>query len=84
VPSDRKVIQANVWRAGERETVEVVATATERPPYEAYAVIVGATQIIALGLGRRVTWSLGAAAVNDLLQAGYSALTAQANQLAER
>jgi hypothetical protein len=83
VPSDRKVSHVDVWRLGERETVEVVADATERPPYEAYAVIVGATQIIAPRFGRRVTSSLGAAAVNAL-QAGYSALTAQANQLAER
>ena len=84
MPSDRKVSHVDVWRLGERETVEIVATVTERPPYEAYAVIVGAPQIIAPRFGRRVTWSLGAAAVNDLLQAGYSALTAQANQLAER
>jgi hypothetical protein len=47
-------------------------------------VIVGATQIIAPRFGGRVTWSLGAAVVNDLLQAGYSAVTAQANRLAER
>ena len=177
MPSDRKVLHANVWRAGERETVEVVATATERPPYEAYAVIVGAfggllataglvgralrrdpqcqsafdfallslasfkaartlsrdqvtsflrepfvesragaaadeepvqsgdieqaigelvtctrcigtwaaaglaaTQIIAPRFGRLVTLSLGAAAVNDFLQAGFSSLSAQANR----
>ena len=40
-----------------------------------------ATQIISPRFGRLLTWSLGAAAVNDFLQAGFSALTAKANQL---
>jgi hypothetical protein len=40
-----------------------------------------ATQIIAPRFGRLLTWSLGAAAVNDFLQAGFSALTSKANQL---
>jgi hypothetical protein len=40
-----------------------------------------ATQIIAPRFGRLLTWSLGAAAANDFLQAGFSALTAKANQL---
>jgi hypothetical protein len=39
------------------------------------------TQIIAPRFGRLLTWSLGAAAANDFLQAGFSALTAKANQL---
>ncbi len=42
-----------------------------------------ATQIIAPRFGRLLTWSLGAAAANDFLQAGFSALTARANQLEE-
>jgi hypothetical protein len=40
-----------------------------------------ATQILAPRFGRVLTWSLGAAAVNDFLQAGFSALTGKANQL---
>ena len=40
-----------------------------------------ATQIIAPRFGRLLTWSLGAAAANDFLQAGFSTLTAKANQL---
>jgi len=40
-----------------------------------------ATQIISPRFGRLLTWSLGSAAVNDFLQAGFTTLTAQANQL---
>jgi Protein of unknown function (DUF1360) len=40
-----------------------------------------ATQIISPRFGRLLTWSFGAAAVNDFLQAGFSALTEKANQL---
>jgi hypothetical protein len=43
-----------------------------------------ATQIIAPRFGRVLTWSLGAAAANDFLQAGFSALTAKANVLEEQ
>jgi len=39
------------------------------------------TQILAPRFGRLLTWSLGAAAVNDFLQAGFAALTAKANAL---
>jgi len=42
-----------------------------------------ATQIIAPRFGRLLTWSLGAAAANDFLQASFSALTTRANQLEE-
>jgi hypothetical protein len=38
-------------------------------------------QILAPRFGRLLTWSLGAAAVNDFLQAGFSALTAKSNEL---
>jgi hypothetical protein len=38
-----------------------------------------ATQIIAPRFGRLLTWSLGAAAVNDFLQAGFSASAAKTN-----
>jgi hypothetical protein len=39
------------------------------------------TQIVAPRFGRLLTWSLGAAAANDFLQAGFTALTGKANQL---
>jgi len=45
------------------------------------AAALAATQIIAPRFGRLLTWSLGAAAANDLLQAGFAALTAKANEL---
>ena len=38
-----------------------------------------ATQIVAPRFGRLLTWSLGAAAANDFLQAGFTALTGKAN-----
>jgi Protein of unknown function (DUF1360) len=45
------------------------------------AVGLTATQIIAPRFGRLLTWSLGAAAANDFLQAGFTALTGKANDL---
>jgi hypothetical protein len=39
------------------------------------------TQILAPRFGRLLTWSLGAAAMNDFLQAGFSGLTAKASEL---
>jgi hypothetical protein len=42
------------------------------------------TQILAPRFGRLLTWSLAAAAANDWLQAGFTALTAKANQLEDR
>jgi hypothetical protein len=40
------------------------------------------TQILAPRFGRILTWSLGAAAANDFLQAAFAALTARANDAA--
>jgi len=40
-----------------------------------------ATQIVAPRFGRLLTWSLGAAAANDFLQAGFEALRGKANEL---
>jgi hypothetical protein len=40
-----------------------------------------ATQVLAPRFGRLLTWALAAAAVNDWLQAGFSALTQAANAL---
>jgi hypothetical protein len=42
------------------------------------------TQILAPRFGRLLTWSLGAAAVNDFLQAGFAALASKANELDAR
>jgi uncharacterized protein DUF1360 len=39
------------------------------------------TQVVAPRFGRLLTWSLGAAAANDFLQAGFTALTSKANEL---
>ncbi len=40
------------------------------------------TQVIAPRFGRLLTWSLGAAAANDFLQAGFTALAEKRNELA--
>jgi hypothetical protein len=45
------------------------------------AAALASTQILAPRFGRLLTWSLGAAAANDFLQAGFTALTEKANQL---
>ena len=39
------------------------------------------TQVTAPRFGRLITWSLGAAAANDFLQAGFTALSEKANEL---
>jgi len=44
------------------------------------AAALAVTQIVAPRFGRLLTWSLGAAAANDFLQAGFAALTAKANE----
>jgi hypothetical protein len=45
------------------------------------AAALASTQILAPRFGRLLTWSLGAAAANDFLQAGFAALTSKANEL---
>jgi hypothetical protein len=42
------------------------------------------TQILAPRFGRLLTWSLAAAALNDWLQVGFTALTEKTNELEER
>jgi hypothetical protein len=42
------------------------------------------TQILAPRFGRLLTWSLGAAAANDFLQAAFAALCAKANQMEQQ
>jgi Protein of unknown function (DUF1360) len=43
-----------------------------------------ATQILAPRFGRLLTWSFGAAAANDFLQAAFAALTAKSSQLEQQ
>jgi uncharacterized protein DUF1360 len=43
-----------------------------------------ALHTVAPRTGRLLTWSLAAAGANDVLQAGFSALTAKANELEQR
>jgi hypothetical protein len=43
-----------------------------------------ATQIVAPRFGRVLTWSLAAAGANDVLQAGFAALTGKSNELERR
>jgi hypothetical protein len=43
-----------------------------------------ATQMVAPRFGRLLTWSLGAAAANDFLQAAFAELTTRANRLEEQ
>jgi hypothetical protein len=44
------------------------------------AAALATTQLVAPRFGRLLTWSLGAAAVNDFLQAGFAGLAAKANE----
>ncbi len=44
---------------------------------------IAGVQVLAPRFGRLLTWSLGAAAVNDFLQGAFAALTAKANELEE-
>jgi hypothetical protein len=43
-----------------------------------------ATQIVAPRFGRLLSWTLGAAGLNDFLQAGFAALTNKSNELEQR
>jgi hypothetical protein len=45
------------------------------------AAALASTQILAPRFGRLLTWSLGAAGINDVLQAGFTALVAKASEL---
>ena len=42
------------------------------------------TQVLAPRFGRMLTWSLASAGLNDLLQAGFAAVTAKSNELEQR
>jgi Protein of unknown function (DUF1360) len=45
------------------------------------AAVLASSQMVSPRFGRLLTWSLGAAGVNDFLQAGFKALCAKANEL---
>jgi hypothetical protein len=44
----------------------------------------GTTQLLAPRFGRLLTWTLGAAGLNDFLQAGFAALAHKSDEIAER
>jgi Protein of unknown function (DUF1360) len=44
----------------------------------------GATQIVTPRFGRLLTWTLGAAGLNDFLQASFAALANKSNELEQR
>ena len=44
-------------------------------------IALGTVYIVAPRFGRLLTWSLGAAAANDFLQAGFTALCGKADEL---
>jgi hypothetical protein len=48
------------------------------------AAVLGSTQIVAPRFGRLLTWTLGAAGLNDFLQASFAALTNKSNEIEER
>jgi uncharacterized protein DUF1360 len=48
------------------------------------AAALASSQILAPRFGRLLTWSLAAAGVNDVVQAGFGALSAKANELERR
>jgi hypothetical protein len=48
------------------------------------AAALASTQILAPRFGRLLTWSLAAAGVNDVLQAGFTGLIAKASEVEER
>jgi uncharacterized protein DUF1360 len=45
------------------------------------AAVLASTQMLSPRFGRLLTWSLGASAASDFLQAGFAALCAKANEL---
>jgi hypothetical protein len=48
------------------------------------AAALASTQILAPRFGRLLTWSLGAAGINDFLQTAFAALAHKSNELEER
>ena len=48
------------------------------------AAALGATHVVTPRFRRLLTWTLGAADLNDFLQAGFAALTSKSNRIEER
>jgi hypothetical protein len=69
-----------VQTGGMEQAIGELVTCTRCVGTWAAAALAG-TQILAPRFGRLLTWSLGAAAANDFLQAGFAALTAKVNEL---
>ena len=72
-----------VQTGGMQQAIGELVTCTRCVGTWAAAALVSA-QILAPRFARLLTWSFAAAAANDFLQAGFSALTAKSNQLAEQ
>ncbi|MBD0329664.1 MAG: DUF1360 domain-containing protein [Thermoleophilia bacterium] len=67
-------------RGGAEQAIGELVTCTRCVGTWAAATL-ASTQIVAPRFGRLLTWSLGAAAANDFLQAAFNSLTAKANEL---
>jgi hypothetical protein len=68
---------------GARQAIGELLTCSRCIGMWAAAGVVG-VHTIAPRTGRLLTWSLAASAANDFLQAGFSAITAKANELEKR
>ena len=68
---------------GTRQAIGELLTCSRCIGMWAAAGVVG-LHTVAPRSGRLLTWSLAASAANDFLQAGFSALTAKANELEQR
>jgi hypothetical protein len=68
---------------GTRQAIGELLTCSRCIGMWAAAGVVG-LHTVAPRSGRLLTWSLAASAANDFLQAGFSALTAKANELERR
>jgi hypothetical protein len=68
---------------GTRQAIGELLTCSRCIGMWAAAGVVG-LHTVAPRSGRLLTWSLAASAANDFLQAGFSALTAKANELEKR
>ncbi len=68
---------------GTRQAIGELLTCSRCIGMWAAAGVVG-LHTVAPRSGRLVTWSLAAAAANDFMQAGFSALTSKANELERR
>ena len=67
-------------RGGPQQAIGELVTCTRCVGTWAAAAL-ASTQIVAPRFGRLLTWSLGAAAANDFLQAAFVALSRKANEL---